>query len=133
MKLAILVILIFISSNIFAQNNAVELKTIGTDSTFKFDNRSKAYPYIGGIYKGGSGDSVVFCDLVMIDGVYDTALVPVRRFDTNTDNLGKLIVTSSRGVEFMIVSPFVHELWIKVCLSVSGTEKVQKWGRFLTF
>ena len=134
MKLAILSILIFISSNLFAQNYAVETKTISaTDSSYRFDNRSKAYPYIGGIYRGGSGDSVLFYDIVNINGVLDTCIVPVRRMDTYTDNLGKLIITSSRPVEFLILSPFIHELWVKQWSSVSGTEKIQKWGRFLTF
>lgn len=128
MKTLLLILFLVVSCNLFAQNR-IETRTIASDSTWNFDNNSLGDAYVGGVTHGmSSGDSLQIYDIVSVAGVNDTCLVPVRRMDTYTDNLGKLIITSSVPVQFMILTPFIHRLFIKGH-NVVSTAKIQKWSK----
>lgn len=125
MKTLLLALLLLVSTQVFSQSRT-ETKTISSDSTWSFDNNTLGDPYVGGTTHGmESGDSLRIYDIVSVGGTNDTCLVPVKRFDTGVTTYGKLVLSSSVPVEFIIDSPFVHRLFIRG-YNVSSTAKIRK-------
>lgn len=125
MKTLLLILFLVVSCNLFAQNR-VEIKTIGSDSCWNFSNTSLGDPYVGGVTHGfDSGDSLQIYDIVSVAGINDTCVVTIKRFDTNTESVGKLIISSSVPVHFVVTTPFVHNLFIKGH-NVVNTAKIRK-------